>query len=218
MTRSRQRSRKSSRREEGAVLLIVMLVLLTTTALAVFAVHATTTEVRAAGYDRMGAQAQEIGEAGLAAAHTWVDVFGPDSLEEAMAASGRVGGNAYTLPQPFEPALAQNRQGYRLYASDFERLVNTGGAGSASLDLDAVDLGGANRLYVPNVVVDVYDNHLFTGVLAGYRSDGNSDLRFLGATYTARGRLRLATDGNDGLRGFHESASDARARGVSGPF
>lgn len=228
MTRSRQLSRSRShlrRREEGAVMLIVMLVLLTTTALAVFAIHATTTEVRAAGYDRMSAQAQEIGESGLAAAHTWVDVFGPDALSDAMAASTRVVGNSYNLPQPFEPPLAANRQGYRLYASDFERVVNaTSGGATAGLQLDGADLGGINRLYRPELVVDVYDNHQYTGVLAGYRSDGNSELRFLGATYTARGRLRLTdatgtpSDSTDGLRGTHDSASDARARGVSGPF
>ncbi len=206
-------------------MLIVMLVLLTTTALAVFAIHATTTEVRAAGYDRMSAQAQEIGEAGLAAAHTWVDVFGPDALADAMAASGRIAGNTYGPPQPFEPALAADRQGYRLYASDFTRVVTaTSGAATATLALDQVDLGGASRLYSPDLVVDVYDSHQYTGVLAGYRSDGRSELRFLGATYTARSRLRLTdatgarVDTDTGLGGAHDSASDARARGVSGPF
>ncbi|MCB9633593.1 MAG: hypothetical protein H6721_15865 [Sandaracinus sp.] len=226
MTRSTPSTRRSRRHEEGAVMLIVMLVLLTTTALAVFAIHATTTEVRAAGHDRMGSQAQEIGESGLAAAHTWVDVFGPDALSNAMAASSRVVGNTYSLPQPFEPALAADRQGYRLYARDFEAVVNaTSGGAVASLDLDQADLGGANRLYSPSVVVDVYDNHQYTGVLAGYRSDGNSLLRFLGATYTSRGRLRLTAadgsliDSDDGSgRGFYDSSSDARARGVSGPF
>lgn len=199
-------------------MLIVMLVLLTTTALAVFAIHATTTEVRAAGYDRMNAQAQEIGESGVTAALTWVDVFGPDSLIGAMAASARVT-NASVIPQPFEPPLASGRAGYRLYASDFQRLVDsTSGGATATLTLDSTDLGGVNRLYQPRVVVDIYDDHKFTRPVAGFRSDGNTQMEFLTATYTARGRLRLPTDQVESGIGTHESSSDARARGLSGPF
>lgn len=211
-------------------MLVVMLVLLTTTALAVFAIHTTTTEVRAAGYHRMSAQAQEVGESGVVAAHAWIDIFGPESLQAAMAGSTRIGGaNPHRVPQPYEPALRLDQEGYRLYPTDFVQLMRTR---PGAVDLDAPlmsprDLGGTSRLYAPTVVVDVYDSYRFTGVLAGFRSDGHSLLRFLCATYTSRGRLRLTDatgapvaevpiEGDPQL--FHEASSDARARGVSGPF
>ena len=83
--------------------------------------------------------------------------------------------------------------------------------------------------YVPNFVVDVNDTYRFTGIIAGHRSDGMGTLEYVAATYTARGRTEMPgrvdayspayeTDTPPTLRrGFHESAVNSRAIGISGP-
>jgi len=207
--RRRRRARRVARREEGAVLFIVMLVLLTATALAVFAVRSTSDEIRASGYYRMDLQSQQVGESGLLAAMAWVDYRGPDALTDAMARSQDAGYNVDL--EPFERPLAPGKPGYRLYSTDLQV------EGRPLVDRETL---GQRQPYEPLILVDVYDSHEFPGVVTGYRSDGFGRLRFLGATYTSRGRVRIPGDtpvAGD-TRPYHEGANDARARGVSGPF
>ena len=188
-------------------MVIVMLILLMVTATAVFAVHATTYEIRAAGHMRQAMQAQYVAETGLTGSLAMVDSLGPAALLHAMERS--------EPPHlaPFEPELLTGKQGYRMYLDDF----STG----AGMPVTTESLGGDVQPYAPLFAVDVNDNYVFTGVIAGHRSDGHSRLRFMQATYTSRGRTRLAsgdfTSAGD-TRGYHESASDARAEGLSGPF
>ncbi len=199
-----------SKREEGAVLLIVMLVILTTTALAVFAVRSTTTEIRAAGYYRMQMQSQKVGESGLVAAMAWVDFRGPKALEEALQSSENA--SQRLDMEPLERNVAIDRHAYRLYATDFN-------IGPVQV-VDQESAVGSRQIYQPQVLVDIYDDHTYPGVLAGYRSDGYGRLQFIGATYTSRGRLQLPSDTTTvaDTRPFYEGASDARARGLSGPY
>ena len=186
-----------------------MLVILTTTALAVFAIRSTTTEIRAAGFYRMQMQSQRVGESGLTAAMSWVDFRGPKALEEALASSENP--TQRLDMEPLERNVAPDRHAYRLYSTDL-RLGTI-----AIADRESI---GPRNPYQPLIMVDIYDDHSYPGVIAGYRSDGHGRLKFLGATYTSRGRLQLDGDVTsvDDSRPFYEGASDARARGLSGPY
>jgi hypothetical protein len=107
---------------------------------------------------------------------------------------------------PFEPEVVDGKHNYRMYLQDLP---------VAPVERDF-------RLpYEPNFMVDVNDDYVHTGILAGHRSDGGARLQYLYATYTARGRLQLATTDfttTGDTHGYHEVAVDARAHGLSGPF
>jgi len=211
------RLRRPHARREGAVMIVVMLLLLSVTALAVFSIHATTFEMRAAGHARQGMQVQYVSEAGLTSALALVDRMGPAALLNSIAESSRLG--IRPSMQPFEPDLAADKEGYRMYLGDFAGYADDMPVDRSSLG----DSGGARQPYEPNFIVDVNDQYSYTGVIAGQRSDGYGDLRYLHATYTSRGRMRLSAGDYTGTSGvdpreYHEAANDARAQGVSGPF
>ena len=212
----RRRPTLAAKRREGAAMLIVMLMLLMTTATAVFAIHATSSEIRAAGYSRQAMQTQYIGEAGVASAFAWVDFYGADALRRAMTESSRanrnLGGQALNL-QPFERQLREGADAHRFDAQDFQTMLAPPVEDEGSL--------GPRAAYDTMVIVDVYDRHRVVRALPGDQSQGGSRLEYLGATYTSRGRTRLPTDSSSGLtndRPYHEGASDARAFAVSGPI
>ncbi len=194
---------------------VVMMVLLSTSALAVFAVHATSYEIRASGYVKRATQTRYVAESGLTSALSWVDRWGPAALLRAMhrtaLANQSRGEPALSLSEFHEPPLAQGKEGYRIFADDLRS------AEGPVVDLETV--GGARQAYDAAVYVDVYDAYQWTGVVVGERGDGEGQLKYLRATYTARGRTRIR--GGDVLVGgdpLHESAVDARAVGMSGPF
>jgi len=208
--------RRPRRDQEGAVMLVVMLVLLMVTATAMVGIHTTAYEVRGAGYSRQALQTDYIGEAGAQSAMAWVDFYGPGALLQAMTRSSELnratGTEALDLA-PFEVPLATDHDAYRLYASDL-------GSAMTTVPLDQTSLGLRN-VYQPIVLVDIYDAYTFTGALSGSRSDGRGRLQYLRATYTSRGRTRVGGIGTADLqRGtyLHETASDARVYGLSGPF
>jgi len=81
------------------------------------------------------------------------------------------------------------------------------------------DVLGPRQPYEPFLAVDVYDSYRYVGVLPGYAAGGQSSLSFISASYTSRGRARLPSEIREADQRFaNETASDARARGVSGPF
>jgi len=204
--------------QEGAVMLVVMLVLLMVTATALVGVHTTAYEVRGAGYSRQALQTDYIGESGAQSALAWVDFYGPGALLQAMTRSSELnratGSQALDLA-PFEVPLASNHDAYRLYGTDL-------GSAMTTVPLDQTSLGQRNA-YEPLVLVDIYDAYTYTGAVRGSRSDGRGRLQYLRATYTSRGRTRVRGVGTadiDSSTGtyLHESASDARVYGLSGPF
>ncbi len=190
-------------------MLIVMLVLLMTTATAVFAVHATTFEIRAAGNTRQAMQTHYLAEMGLEASLAKVDHMGPSAILTAMYAS--------TAPrtQDFgEPPMLPDKHGYRLLTPDFVDPASNPVIGVESM-------GGSHQPYEPNVVIDLNDDYVYTGAIAGHRSDGYGRLQFMHGTYSAHGRARLATGdvtSSGDTRPYHETAADARAEALSGPF
>ena len=197
-------------------MLIVMFILLMTTATAVFAIHATSSEIRAAGYSRQAMQTQLIGEAGVMSAFAWVDFYGADALRRAMTESSQANrtaiGSALDLA-PFERALRDGADAHRFDSVDFATLTNAPVEDDGSI--------GPRSAYDTMVLVDVYDRHRVIRAVPGEQAQGGSRLEYLGATYTSRGRTRLPGDVFSGLPGdrpFHESASDARAFAISGPI
>src|SRR5690606_6483081 len=175
-TRHAWRSRRE--RKRGAVMIVVMLMLLGVTALALIAIQSTTFEVRASGHLKSAAQTQYVSETGLESALGFVDQVGGAALVQALIQSET------TYPPtmaPFEPELPAGKHNYRIYSSDFTvvPVVNR-------------EMVGAEQAYVPLFVVDVNDDHLVSKPIAGHRSDGRGNLRFLRATYTSRGRLRVS--------------------------
>lgn len=197
-------------------MLITMMVLLMTTATALFAIHATSSEIRAAGFTRQLMQTRYIGETGITAALAWVDYYGADSLRRAMTESSqanRAAGGAALNLSPFEPPLRADADAHRFYATDFVNL--------AALPVERETSLGARNAFQTQLLVDVYDRHRVVRAVAGGQAQGGGRLEYLGATYTSRGRTRLPSDyvsGIPGDRPFHEGASDARAFAVSGPI
>jgi hypothetical protein len=200
-------------------MLIVMLIILMATATAMFAIHATAFEVRASGHVRQLMQTQYVGESGVMATMALVDRIGPHALQSIMRqrnqlrmASGNL--SAIDMEGYGEPPLAPSKDGYRFNGDELQSIVGVQAA-------DRESLGGERQAYTPMILVDVYDTHTVTRVVAGERADGYGQMRYIRATYTGRGRTRVAAGDAQvagDVRQFHEGASDARAHGVSGPF
>lgn len=204
-SRKTRRSRGSNR---GAVMLVVMLLLMMATSTATFAMHATSSEIRASGYTRLALQAQSVGETGLVAGVSMVDQMGAGALQHALMTTET---NPSVKPSvaAFEPEIPNGKHNYRIYPEDF-------------LTGDPIDVDGfgPGRIHEPTFIVDINDDFVYTGTIAGQRSDGFSRLQYLHATYTSRGRMRIPGDVRltGDTRGMNEAASDARAYGISGPF
>src|SRR5690606_34704144 len=196
----RTKSARRHEREEGAVMLVVMLVLLMITATATFAIHATTTEVRAAGYGRTAMQTGYLGELALVGAMDWVDRAGPGTLVELLERERSKAPSARVSVSHFETPLSEQQVAYRLYMEDLAvpgaAIIPPGPDDTAGVDPSLVpaDVLGTRSAYAPLVLVDVYDAHVYTGVMPGYSAGGGATYRHLRATYTARGRARLAAD------------------------
>lgn len=226
MSTSHRDSTRGARadREQGLAMLVVMLVLMMVTATAVFAIHATGFEMRAAGYNRQAVQTHYVAETGLNGAAAWVDSRQPATLVAVAQQTLATGGTrAYDI-RPFEPPLGQGVEAYRLGASDIDALSGLPGP---SVTADVEMLGGARQTLVPFYVVDVYDIRRDTSNVAGNQQQGVASATYVRATYTSRGRTRLPGDfvSGDGTlasldhdpAGFHEGATDGRALGRSGP-
>jgi len=197
-------------------MLIVMLILLMGTATAIFAIHSTTTEMRAAGYGRQAVQTQYVAEAGLVSSLALVDQLGPQSIIRAMEQSA-----APPMAAFGEPELLTGKRGYRIYIDD---ITSTTGL-ATTIEPTNHDVLGVRQAYDPRFIVDVNDDYTYEGVVAGERADGGGSVRFMVATYTSRGRTvvsggdsRTTGGGITDTRDYHEGANDSRAYGVSGPF
>jgi hypothetical protein len=207
--------RPHPKRNEGAAMLMVLLVILMATATAMFAIHATSFEVRASGHVRQLVQTQYVGEGGVMAALSFVDRIGPRSMQSLMRQRLLMRGGlpAIDLTHNGEPPMLVNKDGYRFSGAELQAITG----------LEPVDregLGGQRQQYTPMLLVDVYDNYIWSHVMAGERADGQGQMRYMRATYTARGRTRVFGDHtvDEAGRQFHEGASDARAHGVTGPY
>jgi hypothetical protein len=217
----RSKSTRPAPEREGAAMFVVMLVLLMTTGVAIFAVHTTTAEIRAAGAARQALQTQYVAESGLMAAIAYSDVIQPAGVDHSLQSS--VPGGAPYMSQFFEPELQAGKHNYRLYLSD---MTTSAAPAGFPIETDAARGPSLGRTALaPWFIVDINDDHIYTAPIAGHRSDGAGSLQFMAATYTSRGRTRVpAAVGTDvprstgDTRPYLEGAADARAYVVLGPY
>ncbi len=213
-------TRRPAPEREGAAMLIVMLVLLMTTGVAVFAVHTTTAEIRAAGAARQALQTQYVAESGLMSAIAYSEFIQPAGVE--LALQRTTPPTTGYMAQFFEPELAPGKRNYRLYLADLTVSPPAG----FPIETDATRGQSLGRsALAPWFTVDINDDYTYTSPIAGHRADGAGALRFMAATYTAHGRTRVPTAiGTDAprltgdTRPFLEGAADARAYVILGPF
>jgi len=220
MSIAKKKAARVSRSEEGAAMLIIMLMLLMVTGTAVFAIHATGFEMRAAGYNRQATQTRYVGETGARAAMAWVDHYGPPCvIPEAIRRTRAMSAFRGLKMAPFEPELSPNKDAYRIGQRDFSGLTGAPVAGSSL---------GRRLAYEPIYAIDVYDHFVLSRAseeLAGYDvSTDRGVVNFMNITYTSRGRTRNIASIPDftsrvaGDRPAHEGSSDARAYTITGPF
>ena len=214
---------RPKRREEGAVMLVVMLLLMMSTLTGMVALQSSTFELRAVGTERRALQTHYVAESALSTTLALVDVLGPTAIRVAMAQAPVA---AATRNATEAPATGREITNYRVYMSDY---ASFGGLVGDVIETDpsaGASLGPLLGI-APDFSVDVNDDYLVSRPIAGHRSDGYGSLRYLMATYTARGRTRPPVDAYDprdvaalgaGARGLHETAANARAYAISGPF
>lgn len=194
-------------------MLIVMMILLMATATALFAVHATTFEIRAAGHTRMAMQAQYIGEAALMAARFKVEQIGGEGLARLMLqTSAANAGNPLPMTGMGEPNIVAGQPAYRFYPDDLV-VDATSAIAVDNESIGAVREGAVVSNYQTRALVDVYDFVVWSTVVAGENAHVPDPRPRYRATLTSRGRIRVAGDTavEDDPREFFESASDARA-------
>ena len=211
------------RREEGAVMLVVMLIVLIVTATAIFAMHSTMFELRAAGSQRQAMQTQYVAEGSLTAALAMIDTLGAGSVDLAMQRVPIDAGRQFT---PEEPAYGQTTPHFRTYMADFATMP-----GVIAPPVEATAYGGSfgtTSAYPADFLIDINDSYDPGRTIAGMSATGDSPVAYRIWTITARGRTRppVAEDyfapGEPTTaylrRGTHEAAMNSRALVISGPI
>lgn len=209
-------SPKKSR--EGAVMMAVLLLILMSTLTGMVAIHSSTYELRTVGTERRMMQTHYVAEGALGATLGMVDAMGPVALRIGLSRNTLAAG---TRLAPEEPALGRGASNYRITLEEFPSLAGITGPVLES----GVSLGPMLGVQ-PDFAVDINDDYIVSSPIAGHRADGYGVLRFMMATYTARGRTRppadalgVAGSGDDTWRGgIHETAANSRAYALSGPF
>ena len=191
------------------------------TASAVFAANTAMTEVRSAGFARQQLQTQRAARAGLLGALEWMEIFGPLTVRDMLIAQDQGvlfqcdGNECYP-----EVPLAGNRRAYRIYPQHFQTLVAPGVL--SAVPYNAASSFGPRSAFTPLVLIDLYDEHITTGLAPGVAAQGGTKFNFLRASMTSRGRSGVAAgDVNqpeDNRGGFNSGGGDMRAYTISGPF
>lgn len=209
-------NRKYTDKREGAAMLVVLMVLMMTTATATFAIHATTVEMRSAGYARSSMQTSYVAEGGAYAALGYVDAIG---ARAAFTQYSRTRVTALTSVAPNSASLNRETNVLRIEMTDF-----TGGydVSSPPLELDATrtpSLGPRNNI-VPNFTVDGTDMYRNQRQQAGRDQSGRNPMTYARINFTSRGRTAPVSDNTrtGDPRSYHESAVNARAMAEMGPF
>lgn len=208
-------------REEGAVMLVVMLVVLIVTATAMFAIHSTMFELRAAGAQRRAMQTQYVAEGSLTTALAMVDNLSAGTIDLAMQRVPIDVGRQFT---PEEPAYTQTTPHFRAYMADFSSM-----SGVIAPPVETASYGGSFGTtlgYQPDFIIDINDSYDPGRTVAGMSATGDSPVAYRIWTITTRGRTRPATDyyapGESTTthlrRGSHETAMNSRALVISGPI
>lgn len=205
--------------ESGAVMFIVMLILLMGTATAIFAMHTTSYEVRASGFNKRMLQTQNIGESGLTAMMAWTDTVTPqvmrdDWLVRCTQESQTRDSTSLNL-EPFEPEIQDpTKHACRQYQGNFD----------AAFPVPVIDSSsslGPRQPMQALLLVDAYEDFDSGESVTGEDATGGGGFYYLDITFTARGRSRLPGDSVSGIAGdrdFHEGAADSRVFAITGPL
>jgi len=210
------RFRKPTEKREGAAMLVVLMVLLMTTATATFAIHATTMEMRSAGYSRTAMQTQYVAEGGAYAALGYVDAIGASA---AFTQYSRTRVSALTSLAPSHATLNRETNVLRIEMTDFDGGFDVA-APPIERDVVRTPSLGPRQNMIPNFTVDGTDLYRNQRQQAGRDQAGRNPLAYARINFTSRGRTAPATDftRTGDPRSFHESASNARAMAEMGPF
>ena len=218
---------KRRRKQEGAALFVVLMIVMAGTASAVFSANTVSHEVRGTGFARLQMQTRYAARAGLIGALEWFDMFGPLVVREIMQLDGDTEGVLFQCAHGScypEPPLANNRRAYRLYPEHFDVLWGED-PGFENLPVLTETSFGPRSAHEPNVLVDIYDEHVVSKVSPGAAVQGGTKFKYMRTTMTARGYAQVAggpgadvTDPDDFGRKRNETGADMRAYIISGPF
>jgi hypothetical protein len=203
-------------------MLMVLIVLLMTTATATFAIHSTSTEIRAAGHARQAAQAEYLAQGGAYAGVGYVEIL---KANGALTQYLRTDVAANTASSPDEARVDRTTNILRIPRTHFESFA---GAQAPPVELEpsrTPSLGPRNA-YEPDFMVDGTDLYEVAREEAGRDLTGRG-ARYFRMTLTSRGQLApragdyRETDA-DGTpvddRSYNEVAMRARAITEVGPF
>jgi hypothetical protein len=208
--------KKRADKRRGAAMLVVLLVLTMTTATATFAIHATSVEIRAAGFARQAQQAEHIAEGGALAGIAYVDML---KANGSLVALLRTDVAANTPSSPGEATVSRETNLIRVQLDDFTSTTPGVNGPPIETDLERTPSLGPRTAYVPSFMVDGTDVYTVFRDQAGEDLSGRGT-RFYRMSLTSRGTLAPASDyrasGDD--RDYHESAQRARAYVEVGPF
>ncbi|MEZ4339381.1 MAG: pilus assembly PilX N-terminal domain-containing protein [Sandaracinaceae bacterium] len=197
-------------------MLVVLMVLIMTTATATFAIHATTVEMRSAGYSRTAMQTAYVAEGGAYAALDYVDAIGASA---AYMQYSRTRVAASTPLAPNQPTLNRETNALIIEMTDFDGGYDVN---SPPVERDVVrtpSLGPHNAI-VPTFTVHGTDLYRNQRQQAGRDQAGRNPLMYARVNFTSRGRTAPATDitRTGDPRAFHEANVNARAMAEIGPF
>lgn len=215
MHRTRTKPQKRARRE-GAAMLIVLMVLLMTTAMATFAIHATSVELRGAGHARQAVQAEHLAEGATYAGVTYIDRLGASgSLMQYL----RTNVTANTQTSPYEATMDRNTNLLRVRMEDFSTAAGVHGPPLETDPARHPSYGPYSTLYQPNFTIDGTDLHQISRDVAGTDLSGRG-AHFYRVTLTSL--AQIAPQGDVTMTGdprsYNEVASRARAYAEVGPF
>lgn len=207
--------RKSIQRREGAAMLIVLMVLMMTTAMATFAIHSTSIEIRGAGHARQALQSEHLAEGATYAGVSYLDRLGANgSLVQYL----RTDVARDVASSPSEASIDRETNLLRIRMEDFETAP---GVVSPPIELP----GGTHTpsfgysAYEPTFFVDGTDLYQISRDLAGTDLTGRG-AHFYRVTLTSLGQMAPPSDyrAADDTRTYNEVASRARAMTEVGPF
>lgn len=209
------RRRSAPTRERGLAMLVVLLVLMMVSGTALFAMHTSSLELRAAGHARRAMQAEYVSEGTALTAQATVATMGSESLLNKLRRDRELnilgGGGGTPEMQGLETAYNTNQFDVgRLTVADF----NLVGSTSTVDQLGPHEPGEAVRWADVN---DVYVTQLNR---AGERAGDGAPAVQMHIVYTARARIRPAAGVTSGVEsntseldfGFHPGETAAGTR------
>jgi hypothetical protein len=215
-------------------MIVVMLVLLSATATAAFAVHSTSYELSAAGFQKQAIQADYGAEAGLHAVFAVLNQSAnPAARVRTLGQQSGSCGAEPSLPAGQDPDSGSAGSGSVGRLVNLEEIPNDTG-GVAPLDREG--LGGARQTYMPRFFVCIYDQTADNTPVAGGAVAGGGEASMqqsVRMTISSYSTMQLDVDGDEIAndesddvdpeafetwdRSYHEVSTGARAHLVTDP-